>query len=199
MGSSSGFLEEASGWSFSIISPSPLPSQLPACGHSQTHQLHHFLFSFAFIPVLEAIPEVGAVYTLEMCRILLVSFALVPFSFCFSLLAFGEGCAEPGELNPNPLSSFKSTKNLFNPHLLAQKDGFERDDGDLPGLGLPPVLFPPHRSEFPLADPVGIGVILSWFGMSQVLWVSFWGIFCVLLVFCCFHVGCCALGLSGRA
>lgn len=110
MGSSSGFLEEASGWSFSIISPSPLPSQLPACEHSQTHQLHHFLFSFAFIPVLEAIPEVGAVYTLEMCRFLLVSFALVPFSFCFSLLAFGEVCAEPGVLNPNPLSSFKSTK-----------------------------------------------------------------------------------------
>lgn len=52
----------------------------------------------------------GAVYTLEMCRFLFVSFALVPFSFCFSLLAFGEGCAELDELNPNPLSSFKSMK-----------------------------------------------------------------------------------------
>lgn len=110
MGSSSGFLEEAPGWSFSIVSPCPLPSQLTACGQSQTHQLHHFLFSFAFIPILEAIPEMGAVYTLEMCRFLFVSFAFVPFSFCFSLLAFGEGCAEPDELNPNPLSSSKTTK-----------------------------------------------------------------------------------------
>lgn len=86
------------------------PFALPAWGQSQTHQLHHFLFSLAFISVLEAIPEVGAVYTLEMCRLLLVSFALILFSFCFALLAFGKGCAEPGELNPNPLSSFKPTK-----------------------------------------------------------------------------------------
>lgn len=111
MGSSSGFLEEVSGWSFLIISPGPLHSHLTA----QTYQLHHFLFSFVFIPILEAIPEMGAVYTLEMCRFLFVSFTLVPFSFCFSLLAFGEGCAEPDELNPNPLSSFKSTKIWFIP------------------------------------------------------------------------------------
>lgn len=110
MGSSSGFLEAAPGWSFSAVSPGPLPSPLTACEQSQTHQCHHFLFSFAFIPVLEAIPEMAAVYTLEMCGFLFVSFALVPFSFCFSLLAFGEGCAEPEELNPNPLSSFRSTK-----------------------------------------------------------------------------------------
>lgn len=110
MGSSSGFLEAAPGWSFSTVSPGPLPSPLTACEQSQTHQCHHFLFSFAFIPVLEAIPEMAAVYTLEMCGFLFVSFALVPFSFCFSSLAFGEGCAEPEELNPNPLSSFRSTK-----------------------------------------------------------------------------------------
>lgn len=84
MGSSSGFLEEAPGWSFPIISPSPLPSQLTACEQSQTHQLHHFLLSFAFFPILEAIPEMGAVYTLEMCRFLFVSFAL----FLFLLLFF---------------------------------------------------------------------------------------------------------------
>lgn len=70
MGSSSGFLEEASGWSFLLVSPGPLPSHLTACEQSQTHQLHHFLFSFAFIPILEAIPEMGVVYTLEMCRFL---------------------------------------------------------------------------------------------------------------------------------
>lgn len=46
---------------------------------------------------------------------------------------------------------------------------------------------PPPRSEFPLADPVGNRVVLAWFGMSQVLWGSFWDIFSVLLIFCCFN------------
>lgn len=55
----------------------------------------------------------------------------------------------------------------MNSHVLAQKDGSERDDGDLPGLGLPPVLLSPGRSEFLLADPVGNGVVLSWFGILR--------------------------------
>lgn len=55
----------------------------------------------------------------------------------------------------------------MNSHLLAQKDGSERDDGDLPGLGLPPVLLSPRRSEFPLAGPVGNRVVLSWFGILR--------------------------------
>lgn len=62
----------------------------------------------------------------------------------------------------------------MNSHLLAQKDGFRRDDGDQAGLGLSLC-----RREFPLAGTVGNGVVLSWFGTSQVLWVSFFGIFSV--------------------
>lgn len=98
------------------------------------------------------------------------------FSFCFSLLAFGEGCAEPDELNPKPLELLQVHENWVNSQLLAREDGLERDDGDLPGLGLPPVLLSPHRSEFPLRSCWKRGrFVFVW--NSQVLWVSFLGYF----------------------
>jgi len=64
--------------------------------------------------------------------------------------------------------------------VLDQKDGFERDDWDLPGTRLAPGLVSLHGSELhPRQIPVafGNGVILSCFGMSQVLLVIFFFLF----------------------
>lgn len=124
-----------------------------------------------------------------MCRFLFVSFALVPFSFCFSLLAFGEGCAELDDLNPNPLSSFKSTTICLIPTCWPRRMDLRGMMEICQGWDSLLCCFLHTGVNFPLADTVGNGMILSWFGMSQVLWVRFWDIFCVLLILCCFHVG----------
>lgn len=64
---------------------------------------------------------------------------------------------------------------MVNPLTHAGPDGFERDNGDLLGTRLTPVLDSPHGVKFhPQPDTHGFWnwVIMSCFGMSQVLLVG---------------------------
>lgn len=87
------------------------------------------------------------------------------------------------EPKPSDLLFFEAVKIwLTASHVLNQKDGFERDDGDLLRMGLAPVLASLHGGKLhPRQIQVAFvnGVILSCFGMSQVLLVIFFLIFSV--------------------